>query len=265
MIRVDTLEQLLDTAQVLAHQPLPTGRRVAIVGNAGGPGILAADACAGAGLDVPELSRCDAGRVARVRRARTRPCGNPVDLVAAASRGAVRARARCRARRSGGRRGARALRPAARHRRGRRRARDRRRRGRRAASKPRRRVLPRARGRARRAARRRHPPHRPVVRVPRSGRARARPRRRPRRLARPCRRERCPCTPTSTWKAPAASSPNACARRRPTTTDPGCWLDATDAARAPRLLRRPAARAPRRRDRGGGAAPSPTRWAIPSR
>ena len=53
VIRVDTLEELLDTAQVLAHQPLPPGRRVAIVGNAGGPGILAADACAGAGLEVP--------------------------------------------------------------------------------------------------------------------------------------------------------------------------------------------------------------------
>ncbi|MGH9132403.1 MAG: GNAT family N-acetyltransferase, partial [Ilumatobacteraceae bacterium] len=53
IIRVDTLAQLFDVARVLVHQPLPAGRRVAIVGNSGGPGILAADACAAAGLDVP--------------------------------------------------------------------------------------------------------------------------------------------------------------------------------------------------------------------
>jgi acetyl coenzyme A synthetase (ADP forming)-like protein len=84
VIRVDTLEQLLDTAQMLAHQPLPAGRRVAIVGNAGGPGILAADACAGAGLDVPELS--DATQAAlRAFVASDASVGNPVDLVASAT------------------------------------------------------------------------------------------------------------------------------------------------------------------------------------
>ena len=56
VIRVDTLEELLDTAQLLASQPVPAGNRVAVVTNAGGPGILAADACAGAGL---ELLRAD--------------------------------------------------------------------------------------------------------------------------------------------------------------------------------------------------------------
>ena len=70
VIRVDTLDELLSTAMVLAHQPLPAGRRVAIVSNAGGPGILAADACAGAGLEVPELDAGDAGRVARGRARR---------------------------------------------------------------------------------------------------------------------------------------------------------------------------------------------------
>ena len=56
VVRVDTLEQLFDTASLLVHQPLPAGRRVAIVSNGGGPGILAADACIAAGLEVPELS-----------------------------------------------------------------------------------------------------------------------------------------------------------------------------------------------------------------
>lgn len=84
VIRVDTLEQLLDTASVLAHQPLPPGRRVAIVGNAGGPGILAADACAGAGLDVPELSPQSQAELRRFV-ARDASVRNPVDLVAGAS------------------------------------------------------------------------------------------------------------------------------------------------------------------------------------
>jgi acetyl coenzyme A synthetase (ADP forming)-like protein len=84
VIRVDTLEQLLDTAQVLAHQPLPPGRRVAIIGNAGGPGILAADACAGAGLDVPELT-ADTQAALRAFVAVDASVRNPIDLVASAT------------------------------------------------------------------------------------------------------------------------------------------------------------------------------------
>ncbi len=84
VIRVDTLEQLFDTAQVLAHQPLPAGRRVAIIGNAGGPGILAADACEAAGLEVPELSPATQD-VLRSFVAEGAAVRNPIDLVAAAS------------------------------------------------------------------------------------------------------------------------------------------------------------------------------------
>jgi acetyl coenzyme A synthetase (ADP forming)-like protein len=84
VIRVDTLDELLATAMLLAHQPVPAGRRVAIVSNAGGPGILAADACAGAGLEVPELSAStqDALRSLVARDATVR---NPIDLVAGAT------------------------------------------------------------------------------------------------------------------------------------------------------------------------------------
>jgi len=84
IIRVDTLEQLFDTAAVVLHQPLPPGRRVAIVSNGGGPGILAADACVAAGLVVEELS----GEIqARLRSFLSPDAGvrNPVDLVASAS------------------------------------------------------------------------------------------------------------------------------------------------------------------------------------
>jgi acetyl coenzyme A synthetase (ADP forming)-like protein len=84
VIRADTIEELFDVAGVLALQPLPRGRRVAIVGNAGGPGVLAADACAGHGLTVPELSPS----VQEALRSFL-PVGaavsNPVDLIASAT------------------------------------------------------------------------------------------------------------------------------------------------------------------------------------
>lgn len=83
-IRADTIEELFDVAAVLALQPLPRGRRVGIVGNAGGPGVLAADACAGHGLTVPELS----DRAQEALRALL-PAGaavsNPVDLMGSAT------------------------------------------------------------------------------------------------------------------------------------------------------------------------------------
>src|SRR4029077_8908530 len=43
VIRTDTLEELFDVASLLANQPIPTGRRIGIVTNAGGPAILCAD------------------------------------------------------------------------------------------------------------------------------------------------------------------------------------------------------------------------------
>jgi len=43
-------------ANLLSHQPIPSGRRVAILTNGGGPGILTADACAARGLELPTLS-----------------------------------------------------------------------------------------------------------------------------------------------------------------------------------------------------------------
>ncbi len=56
MIRVDTLEELFGVANMLSHQPIPSGRRVAILTNGGGPGILTADACAERGLELLPLS-----------------------------------------------------------------------------------------------------------------------------------------------------------------------------------------------------------------
>ncbi|MEV0753387.1 GNAT family N-acetyltransferase [Streptosporangium sp. NPDC050280] len=81
VIRVDGMQELLDTARLLATQPLPAGGRVAIVGNSGGPQALAADACERHGLLVPELSPGTRRRM----RSGLRPAAavaNPVDLTA---------------------------------------------------------------------------------------------------------------------------------------------------------------------------------------
>ncbi|PXY24968.1 bifunctional acetate--CoA ligase family protein/GNAT family N-acetyltransferase [Prauserella endophytica] len=50
VVRVDSLAQLFDTALLFAHQPLPTGSRVAIVGNSSAIGLLAADTARAQGL-----------------------------------------------------------------------------------------------------------------------------------------------------------------------------------------------------------------------
>jgi acetyl coenzyme A synthetase (ADP forming)-like protein len=84
VIRVDTLEELFDTAELLSTQPVPSGRRIAIVGNAGGPGILAADACEAAGLEVPELSPKTQDRLRSFLHGAA-GVRNPVDMVASAS------------------------------------------------------------------------------------------------------------------------------------------------------------------------------------
>ena len=52
VIQVDNLDEMFDVAQLVAHQPLPRGRRVAIVGNSDALGLLAADAAAAEGLSV---------------------------------------------------------------------------------------------------------------------------------------------------------------------------------------------------------------------
>ncbi len=54
VILVDTLDELFDVAQLVAHQPLPMGPRVAVVGNSDALGLLAADSAAAAGLTVEQ-------------------------------------------------------------------------------------------------------------------------------------------------------------------------------------------------------------------
>lgn len=84
VIRTDTLPELFDVAALLANQPLPTGRRVAILTNAGGPGILCADACEAAGLEVPALPNATQQSLAKLLPDAASP-RNPVDMLAGAT------------------------------------------------------------------------------------------------------------------------------------------------------------------------------------
>ncbi len=83
VIRTDSLEEMFDVAVLLAHQPVPAGPRVAIVTNAGGPGILCADACEAEGLQVPVLSPATQERLRKLLPAHA-AVSNPVDLIASA-------------------------------------------------------------------------------------------------------------------------------------------------------------------------------------
>ena len=67
VIRVDTLEELLDCAQLLANQPALAGHRLAIVGNAGGAAVLAADACEAGGSQRSRIRSRDASGASRDR------------------------------------------------------------------------------------------------------------------------------------------------------------------------------------------------------
>ncbi|MBE0430779.1 MAG: acetate--CoA ligase family protein [Dehalococcoidia bacterium] len=81
MIRVDTVEQLFDVANLLSRQPLPRGKRVAVLTNGGGPGIMTADACADRGLELPALAKETAAELRSFLSPRASVV-NPVDMTA---------------------------------------------------------------------------------------------------------------------------------------------------------------------------------------
>ena len=83
VIRTERLEELFDVAALLANQPVPRGRRVAILTNAGGPGILAADACEAHGLVLPVLADATRAELRSFLPAAA-SVGNPVDMLASA-------------------------------------------------------------------------------------------------------------------------------------------------------------------------------------
>lgn len=84
VLRVNSIEELFDLAKAFDQQPVPKGNRVAILTNAGGPGILATDAAAGIGLDVVRLDP----KTIEILKANLPPeaaTGNPVDMIASAT------------------------------------------------------------------------------------------------------------------------------------------------------------------------------------
>ncbi len=84
VIRAETSEEMFDWARALAWCPLPAGRSMAVLTNAGGPGAIAADALEAQGLQLTELQ----GATRATLRALLPPAAslaNPVDMLASAS------------------------------------------------------------------------------------------------------------------------------------------------------------------------------------
>ena len=111
VLRAATLEELIDAAALLSTQPLPRGRRVAILTNAGGLGILCSDACEASGLELSELSpeTTSGARPIAPRRGKPRESDRHARL---GDGGQLRGGRAHPPRRSPGRRTDRALRPA---------------------------------------------------------------------------------------------------------------------------------------------------------
>jgi acetyl coenzyme A synthetase (ADP forming)-like protein len=83
VVHAETLEEMFDLAALLGSQPPPQGRRVGIITNAGGPGILCTDTCEAHGLVVPEFSKQTRTRLAKFLPPAA-SAANPVDMIASA-------------------------------------------------------------------------------------------------------------------------------------------------------------------------------------
>ena len=80
VIRADSFEELFDFAKALDMQPLPRGKSVAIVTNAGGPGIICADAVENAGMSVAQLDHQSATALKK-KLPEAASIGNPIDVL----------------------------------------------------------------------------------------------------------------------------------------------------------------------------------------
>lgn len=87
-LRAETIEEAFEWAATLATQPLPRGRRVVVFTTVGGWGVLAADACARAGLDLVALPEDVARAIDGLVPARWSR-NNPIDLAGGETRDTI--------------------------------------------------------------------------------------------------------------------------------------------------------------------------------
>ncbi len=80
VLRVETVEELFDYAIAFANQPIPKGNRVAIVTNAGGPGIITTDACIRHGLHLASFSEKTISDI-KDKLPSTASLTNPIDVI----------------------------------------------------------------------------------------------------------------------------------------------------------------------------------------
>ncbi len=81
VLRVGSIQELFDLAMAFSLQPLPRGRRVAVVTNAGGPGIMATDALVGYGMEMAQLSP-ETTALLKENLPEEASANNPIDLIA---------------------------------------------------------------------------------------------------------------------------------------------------------------------------------------
>lgn len=80
VLRVDSVEEMFNFAIGFANQPIPKGNRVAIITNAGGPGIMATDASVRYGLELATLNETTIQDLKKVLPI-TANCSNPIDII----------------------------------------------------------------------------------------------------------------------------------------------------------------------------------------
>jgi acetyltransferase len=90
VLRVSSLQEMFVQAMALANQPLPAGKRLAIVTNAGGPAILCTDSCIARGMELAELSAATRRALAKALPPEA-SLDNPIDMIASADANRYRA------------------------------------------------------------------------------------------------------------------------------------------------------------------------------
>ncbi len=80
IIRCDDIEEMFNKAIAFTYQPLPAGNRVAIITNAGGPGVLTTDASIKCGLELPKFNPATT-EILKKSLPKTANINNPVDVI----------------------------------------------------------------------------------------------------------------------------------------------------------------------------------------